>query len=379
MELIDAHLDGEPLSDADSDALTEWIKRRQENADDAFRRIFLHSYLRQQLQALPPLPDLENESPQSSLDGSSGPPQRFSRWSAVGAVLALIAIVLGGLLLPTISTLPQPRRSHPFAYEGFDYPPDEVPPPLGDWPATGGLDGRDGGEGFAAAWVESGSLVSIIEANPSDHPWTPQDMRQFGQLGYSDRFGNILQSVGNQLRSSAGPLSDTHRKIDVSAASASLRHGDKLGADGSQLWISFLAQSFDSSGDGRYAYLQLGDDDAGLRLGKLRNVPNGNWSVAAVTNRAEINLRASEKPSGEGVIIVARIEFRPGAEQATIWINPDLTEVPQDTDSTLRLPTPDFRFDTISIRGRYSTDFDEIRLGETFQDVTPIAPKSAIP
>lgn len=219
--------------------------------------------------------------------------------------------------------------------------------------------------------------MAIVEANPAEHPWRPHDLRQFGLLGYCDRFGAVLACGGNQLRTSAGPQSVTRRMLDASVAPEKLRSGDAIGADGSALWISFLDQSFDSSGSGRYAYLQLGDDDAGLRIGKLRNVPSGNWSAAAVAGGVEINVRASDKPSGEAVLFVARIDFRPGAEQATIWINPDLAREPADADSALRLPVPDCRLRAVAICGRYSTDFDEIRLGGRFIDVTPIDTRSA--
>lgn len=385
LDLIDAHLDGEPLSEADSHALTAWIKRNERHADDAFRRIFLHAYLRRHLQALASVPAIAGETiplPQPRIAGPAGPltvASALSRWLPAGIIVGLVAAITYATMIPPSMPLPGPRHSQPFAYEPFDYPPQPIPRSDEEWPSVGGLNGLDGGRGFAEPWREAGSLVAIIEANPADHPWKPHDLRQFGTLGYSDRFGTILACRGNQLRTSAGPSSMTRRKLDVSTAPDRLRDGDTLGVDGSSLWISFLVQSFDSSGYGRYAYVQLGSDDAGLRIGKLRNVPSGNWSAAAVTDNAEINVRASEKPSGEGVLVVARIDFRSGPEQATIWINPDLTTEPATADSTLRLPVPDFRLDTLSICGRYSTDFDEIRLGSTFADVTPIVEKTSAP
>ena len=383
LELIDAHLDGEPLSEAEADALTDWIQHAERHAEDAFRRIYLHAYLRHHLQALASMPAIAGETialPRPRIVGPAGPstfPSSLSRWLPAGILGLLVAAITCAMMLPPATPLSAARQSHPFAYESFDYPAHPIPRSDEDWPSAGGLNGLDGGHGFAEPWRETGSLVAIIEANPADHPWKPHDLRQFGTLGYSDRFGTILACRGNQLRTSAGPSSMTRRKLDVSTAPDRLRDGDTLGVDGSVLWISFLAQSFDSSGAGRYAYVQLGRDDAGLRIGKLRNVPSGNWSAAAVTDNAEINVRASDKPSGEGVLVVARIDFRFGPEQATIWINPDLTKEPAMADSTLRLPVPDFRLDTLSICGRYSTDFDEIRLGGTFADVTPIVEKSA--
>ncbi|MFI4875384.1 MAG: anti-sigma factor family protein [Blastopirellula sp. JB062] len=374
LELIDAHLDGERLTEEDAAALTQWLKADERQADEAFRRIFLHSYLRQQMQtiALMPADDRAAIEP-PALDGPMTQPQgRFFKNGIIGAIAALTTI-LAGVTLLAFYFAPGNDRADPFVYEGFDYAPHATPRSDVEWPTIGGLSGLNGGVGFAAPWSESGQLVSLIEADPAEHPWEPTDMRQLGPLGYSDRLGLILKSGGNQLRTSAGPNSITSRPLDISAAPLKMRDADAIGADGCSLWISFLAQSFDSSGGGRYAYVQLGDQQGGLRIGKLQTSPSGNWSAAAVKDDAEINLKSSDKPSGESVLIVARIDFRPGAEQAFVWINPDLGRPPIDAQSTLRLPTPDFRIDQILIAGRYSTDFDEIRLGATFRDVAPIA------
>lgn len=379
LELLDAHLDGEPLSEADSQALNVWIKQNERHADDAVRRMFLHAHLWRHLQPLPPLPGIDADavvlprrSPARQWWGRVPMARSTHPWLPVVLFAGLLAMGVGGWMVSRSGVRGNALVSQPFAYEPFDYPSPETPPSESAWPTEGGLNGLDGGHGFAGGWVESGSLVAIVDTNPSYHPWKPNDLRQFRALGYSDRFGNTLVGSGNKLRTSAGPYSLTHRKLETRDVPQHLRDGQALGADGSSLWISFLAQSFDSSGAGRYAYLQLGQDEAGLRIGKLRNVPSGNWSAAAVVDDVVINVRASDKPSGEAVLVVARLDFRPGPDQATIWINPDLNVEPGDADSVLRLPLPDFRIDTIVICGRYSTDFDEIRLGDTFRDVAPI-------
>ena len=50
LENIDAYLDGEELSEEEARKLEQWIKTDSENADQAFRRVFLHSYLRERFQ-----------------------------------------------------------------------------------------------------------------------------------------------------------------------------------------------------------------------------------------------------------------------------------------------------------------------------------------
>ena len=71
------------------------------------------------------------------------------------------------------------------------------------------------------------------------------------------------------------------------------------------------------------------------------------------------------------VFLVARVIFRPGPEEAVVWINPKLENEPLVSESSMHLFVPDFRFDGISINANHSTDFDEIRFGSTFWSVAP--------
>jgi hypothetical protein len=119
-----------------------------------------------------------------------------------------------------------------------------------------------------------------------------------------------------------------------------IRPDGELGADGTTLWLSFMAQSAAGAGTTgstqRFAYVQLGD---GLRLGKL--------------------------------------EFRAGQEFVSIWINPfSVADESLLGAPTMTLSAADFGFSDIRIVTRYSTDFDELRLGRTFTSVVP-APGAA--
>jgi hypothetical protein len=136
--------------------------------------------------------------------------------------------------------------------------------------------------------------------------------------------------------------------------------------------MSFLAQSFDGRGLGNFSYVQLGTDEAGFRVGKLAAVPSGNWSACGILDGAEMNVRWSDTPSGQPVLIVTRITFRPGDEEADLWINPRLEVEPATNAATLHVSVPNFRWNQLSIRSRYTTDFDEIRIGGSYRDVTPV-------
>jgi len=402
LQLIDAHLDEQSLTPEQAREVAEWLRESPEHADEVYHRIFLHSILHRKLAAgnlpeqIPPLPGIIDQiSPYPSSRSSgmilckSPPVKQSSRmiWllmGACGALVLMLALSWKGARPLVSPPLPveqyaaqvMARQQPPLVYEGFDYPPTpdrQARHSDQNWPTQGGLSGLQGGWGWATPWEEQGSKVAVIESDPQQTLPSSADMRKFGLLGYADSEGRILESTGWQLRTSDGPFSSTHRLLEVTRFPAKAQAAGELGADGFVLWLSFLAQSFDSRGDrSRYAYLQLGSDEAGFRLGKLSSSASGNWSAAGVLQNTEVNLKTSPILSGEVAFFVVRITFRPGAEQSDIWINPPLEHPPETSTASLQLTLPDFRFHELSIVSSYSTDFDEIRLGTTFRSVTPL-------
>lgn len=393
LELLDAHLDHEILTLEQAERLRAWLVEYPEHADQAFRRIVVHGFLREGLQyaALPASvggelrdePNLESQLLRGELITINvGDHTRLDKkwgWLSLPWLFALsMAICLCGVagwFGYSALLLPSARTGGLWAYEGFDYSPTSPPAPLGDgnkWPTSGGMQGLSGGSGWAEPWEETAAKVSVLIADVQANAWRASDMRKFGLLAYSDAQGHVLKSTGIQLRTAAGPTSATSRLLDVSAFPANLSDQHGLGRDGAVLWISFLAQSFDGRGLGNFSYVQLGTDAAGIRVGKLAAVPSGNWSACGILDGAETNVRWSDTPSGQPVLIVTRITFRSGNEEADIWINPRLEVEPATNAATLHVSLPDFRWNQLSIRSRYTTDFDEIRIGGRFRDVTPV-------
>lgn len=406
-ELIDAHLDRQPLTDEQSDALSAWIRTEPQRADEAFFRIFLHSYLRMRLQA----GLISAGSDVSVLSGVYRPPavamgelnglltdaletprrrrRAMMRWVAGSAALMLVAVAgwwsTGWRGAAALFSVPSDQLAHSFAHEGFFYPATPLPT-TGDeefrWPTSGGMQGLNGGSGWAEPWQETNSKVAIVvDYARQDTPWESKDMRKFGPLGYSDSNGNVLRSSGHQMRTANTPRSITTRRFDLRAFPRSMQDEKGLGRDGSVMWFSLLAQSSLSTAENnRYSYLVIGNKMvAGFRIGKLGAAPLGNWTAVGLMTGDEVNLRSSVFPSGEMVFMVTRIVFRPGPEDATVWINPRLDVEPQPEDASLKLQVPDFRFDGIAIHANHSTDFDELRFGGTFRSVTPLQPKPANP
>jgi len=385
LELLDAHLDHEVLTPEQAEQLRAWVLQHPEHADQAFRRIVLHGFLREGLQYAALAAPLEGELREDAhlespllhgdlitIDDRAVVGTRRPRWLIIGAVIGLCLLVgWFGLRSRFMQTTPPAGL---WVYEGFDYPPTSPPAPLGDgnkWPTSGGMQGLSGGVGWAGPWQEAAAKVSILIADVQANAWRASDMRKFGPLRYSDAQGHVLKSTGIQLRTAAGPTSSTFRSLSPAAFPASLSDEQGVGRDGSVLWISFLAQSFDGRGLGNFSYVQLGTDTAGVRLGKLAAVPSGNWSACGIQDGAEMNVRWSDTPSGQAVFMVARITFRPGDDEADLWLNPKLEAEPSASSVTLHVSLPDFRCNQLSIRSRYTTDFDEIRIGGTFHDVTP--------
>lgn len=393
-ELIDAHLDCQPLTEEQSDALTAWIKGDPRKADEAFSRIFLHSYLRMRLQA-----GLLSDGAELALlsDSASAVLPDFAGRRLVAApaperrrmvrtkILLLVAgcILASGIsysILHRFNVMPvlKPPVDKLFAYEGFDYPATMLPADFSNddrWPTSGGLQNLAGGIGWSDPWQETDSKVAIImDYSQKGLHWESNDMRKFGPLGYSDSRGNVLLFSGNQMRTATSPRSVSARKFRIEDFPESMRDGAELGADGSVVWFSFLAQSSVSSAEhNRYSYLMIGSKEvSGFRIGKLGAVPLGNWAAVGLLTGAEVNLRSSMYPSGEMVFLVTRIVFRPGPEHATVWINPRLNLEPAEEDASMRLQVPDFRFSGLAIRANHSADFDEIRFGSTFRSVTPV-------
>lgn len=410
-ELIDAHLDRQPLTDEQSDALSAWIRTEPQRADEAFFRIFLHSYLRMRLQAglisggsdvsvlsgVYRAPVVAGDEASGGLAGlltdavATGRRNRRRaaiRWLTGSAALVIAAVAgwwgSGWYGAAALFGVPEPA-SHTFAYEGFDYPATPLPTAAGEdfrWPTSGGMQDLDGGSGWAEPWQETNSKVAIIvDYARQDTPWESKDMRKFGPLGYSDSNGNVLRSAGHQMRTATSPRSITTRRFDLKAFPTSMQDEKGLGRDGSVMWLSLLAQSSLSTAENnRYSYLVIGSKVvAGFRIGKLGAAPLGNWTAVGLMTGDEVNLKSSMFPSGEMVFLVTRIVFRPGPEDATVWINPRLDAEPQAEDASLKLQVPDFRFDGIAIHANHSTDFDELRFGGTFRSVTPLQPKTALP
>ena len=214
------------------------------------------------------------------------------------------------------------------AHDGFDY-------------ATGSLDGQNGGAGD---WKDKWSGDSDITVTT-------------GSYSYIDSFGNTLDVLGNSIEvqpSSPGSPKKSSRPLIT-----------PLGSGDESIWMSvMLAGDSVSSvhnislGDG--LFFGQGDKDTGSTNWLLSDPDGviGDTGISAV---------------GQAFLVV-RVDFSAGgAEEAWLWVDPDLNIVPgigsADATGSVKEFTADFIQLQLELTG--TAGIDEIRVGDAFADVAP--------
>jgi hypothetical protein len=262
------------------------------------------------------------------------------------------------------------------AYEPFDY---ERRQGYVSATITGeGIQGLNGGFGFSGAWFKNtdAALNSGIPGGPDDYApntgWGVSPGARTAPLAYTDAFGATLVTSGNQMRSAFGNASWDRRTL-----------AQPLGEFGSTVWVSFLGQSNAITTDSpRFAFVELSNAGADrIWLGKVSPVVTGNWGIQMPDRTAGAGGAVSadfgnDYRMNEQTMFVARLDFPESAQGVTtisVWLNPSSL-----TDE-LALSTPIYQsiinyapISELAIRGRFSTDFDELRVGTTFDSVTPV-------
>lgn len=246
------------------------------------------------------------------------------------------------------------------AYEGFDYAPGDV-------------SGKSGGIGWRGGWF--GSSVNSTDNAVASGGLT------FAHLGVS---GNRMEERGADVRS--------FRRIDTAkAALADLvedgPNGKTLGRDGTTIWIAFLV-SCDSYPAVAYGGIHLcdglgdltkdpfGDKRAHQRMSMGRQNIDTHWYLGRVTNGAPGKGAWASNTVADSTVrlLVYRFDFKKGAEEAWMWIDPATDKEPAKPAAAIHAENvTDFRFNTLSAGAGPGTKFllDEIRIGTEFADVAP--------
>lgn len=183
-------------------------------------------------------------------------------------------------------------------------------------------------------------------------------------LSYTDGGGLELASSGAQMRTSFGTSSSAWRVVDLTRVDpAWLTPSGRLGASGTRVWLSFLAQSYSGDGGERWAYIELGD---AVRIGRhaVSDGP-GSWGLHVPGQIPQ----TSGVSSAESVFIAVAIDFADPQDTVSMWINPDLGVPPRAPDVAVTVDALELH--RVVVSGRYSTDFDELRVGMSWSSVAP--------
>ena len=246
----------------------------------------------------------------------------------------------------------QASRAQLVAYDGFNYTSGQS------------LSGQNGGSGFGGAWnlmlgtsqIQAGSLVP---AAPSSG----------------------LSESGNSLV--ATPISSGQPEVANRTLAAPVS-----GTSGTSAWVSVVMKGSGLSGATSQGALIVSDGSGngfsittgafGQGIPPNNPPPSSTWSLGdASTGASEASSNISSTLQS---LLVARVTFASPNDTVALFVNPPLTGSPP-ASPTISLPVPHAAFlsridvDYSSLGGSgTSTLFDEIRLGNSFADVTPSTP-----
>ena len=233
------------------------------------------------------------------------------------------------------------------AYEPFDYAPVGSP-----------LLGKSGSFGFSGGW-RAGGFNASINSN-------------YVIADDSLAFGNLLRSGNSISTPSVGAIAGLTRDL-----------ASPLGQSDSTVYISMLIQPQNPLHGGAFnGFLGLVFEAAGepeLFVGKPGGDAINRWVLEDRGGTRQHASGALTQP-GSTALLVVKAEFFASPnlnDRSTLYVNP----TPGGPEPATGVVKQDAIFGAVQGMTLYSTGamrFDELRLGQTYADVTPIPEPSAI-
>lgn len=219
-------------------------------------------------------------------------------------------------------------------YDGFDYP-------------AGDLTGAAGGSGWSAAW--EGTNPVVVQA-PG--------------LGYTDVIGNVLTAGGLALNTSDGSATTTISSREVADRNA-------------ESWISVLIQPKSTSSN--FIGVSFYQNDL-VQASARFAIENAGGKDLRLTRRATPVLNSASFATTLNVTVFAVLHLVPGGgagatpDRIDAYFNPRLDTLP--ASPTVSLQINGLQFDRVRIAGANANSalVDELRIGESYADVTPFTP-----
>jgi len=235
-------------------------------------------------------------------------------------------------------------RASLLAYEDFNYGPAGAP-----------LLGASGGSGFSTAWQ-----IGPAPANSSANYVLGSGSLSFDPL-----------SVGGQSASSAA----------ISGIGGLLRNlNQTFGADNSTMYMSFLLRPEGTLNAGfsfGYFGVSLRSSANDVFIGKPGGGDHNDWALETRGGAGQFSSGVAAAV-GQTTFLVVRADFSAGPDKFTLYLNP----TPGGTEpltGTVKSDVDSGVISGVEIFSSGAFSIDEIRIGDTFADVTPVPePSTAI-
>lgn len=240
--------------------------------------------------------------------------------------------------------------------------------------ATGNVTGKNGGTGWSGAWFNS-------PLNSTDNKVDTLGLSSSPQVIGA---GNKNRQIGSDVRN--------FRYLDTTSAWLASylvngTYGKTFGKDSTTIWISFLI-SCSSYPTLAYGGLHLMDgvgdvtlDPFGFKQLHQRfqfgaDNTHPNFIMSRVTNGLPggATWQGHVPVNAQVRLLVHRIDFHAGPEEAWMWIDPSGSGAPDTSTADLHaVNITDFKFNAVNIGSGSSAkfSFDELRIGTTYQSVVP--------
>jgi hypothetical protein len=242
-------------------------------------------------------------------------------------------MVCRSFALLTILCFPLSAPAALIAYEPFDYQSGEL------------LLGKTNGFGFASAWMPGGFNARVPEGF---------EIRP-GRLVYQ----NLATKGTNHV--SADQVAKEYNHIYGLGRMA----GTNFGITGTKLYLSYLCRV---ETEGEYTSLIVGNGD-GRELSVGKSGTANDYVIGQRGGIGRIAAGIGQSP-GQVVFLVVKMEFKDGPDRFTLFVNPK----PGQPEPPAGILKDDLDLDPtnmIILYSRGAWSMDELRVGTTWEDVTP--------
>jgi hypothetical protein len=260
-------------------------------------------------------------------------------------------LLAGAALLAVVPNV----RAQLIAYDGFAYSPSQS------------LNGQNGGSGFSGAWQLATGTITV----------------QSGSLTPATPSNSLIESGNSLILTPTSATTIAHATRSFASAI--------LGTNGTSIWISVVMKGTGEIGTTAEGRLMLSNGSSGFSIETGQGVqgapppnnqgPNADWSVQGPPPQVEGTSSVSNTLQS---LLVVKYTFGSASDFINLYVNPPLTGVPPSSPSATTTGNHVAFFTTLDLSygssngASNSVLLDEVRVGNTFGDVTPVPEPSTL-